>query len=84
MALGSISVVVGTTPTFLGSIDKSATIDNKNAASVFVGGPDVTTTNGVDIAPTTATLRPAVVFGTGKLYAVSAAGGGTAIRVLLS
>jgi hypothetical protein len=82
MALGSVTSVVGTTPTFIGSVSKTVTIQNKNAASIFVGGPDVTTTNGIEIPTTTTGL--VTIECIGKVYAISAAGGGTAARFLLS
>jgi hypothetical protein len=68
MALGSASVVVGTTPTKLAQFDTSVFLQN-GAADIFVGGANVTTTVGVKVVATTGTLQ---FRGKGTLYGVCA------------
>jgi hypothetical protein len=83
MALNSIAVTVATTPTKLCTIDTAALIQNKDAASIFVDGPAVTTSTGLEI-PTT-TTGSVQVRAKGNLYAISAAGTSAgAVRVLSS
>jgi hypothetical protein len=77
MALGSVSVSVGTSPTKLGNIDTGATVQ-AGAADIFLGGATVTATTGVKVATTT-TLT---VFGHGQLYAVTSAGTSTTLALL--
>jgi hypothetical protein len=73
---------VGTTPTSLGSIAVGMYITNTDAASIFIGGPKVTTTTGIPVVATTGTLQ---VFGVGTVYAVSAAGTAAgAVKCLIS
>jgi len=81
MAFGHSNVTVATTPTKLASVSESIYIFNGDAAAIFIGGPNVTTTTGVSVAATNGTLQLNNV--TGTVYAVSAAGtSANAVKVL--
>lgn len=83
MAFGHANVTVGTTPTLLASVSRSIYIENGDAAAIFIGGPNVTTTTGKSIAATSGTFQSGDLVG--KVYAVSAAGtSANAVRVLFS
>jgi hypothetical protein len=82
MAFGNVAVTVGTVPTLLAQMQRSAFIANTDAAAIFVGGPTVTAATGVPVALTSGTLK---VDGVGKVYAISAAGTAAgAVKVVYS
>jgi len=87
------NVTVGTTPTLLFTLPKSAiytavSIQNRDSAAVYVGDASITAASGANgghyIAPTTGTFQ---IWASGgdKVYAVSSAGTTTgAVSVLYS
>jgi hypothetical protein len=86
MAFGHNNVTVGTTPTLLGRPTNSVYIFNSDAAAIFVGGADVTTSGarrGLSVALTNGTLQINNI--NGPIYAISAAGtSANAVQVLFS
>jgi hypothetical protein len=83
MAFGGVAKTVATTPTLLGQPTNVIYIANTDAAAIFVGGSNVTTTTGVSVAATTGTLQ--LTGANGPVYAVSAAGTSAgAVKCLIS
>jgi hypothetical protein len=77
-AVGTGAAVILPAQPFSQPGTSSVVISNLNASvgSIFVGGPAVTVTTGVEVAKGTNLVLPAV---SGVLYAIAAAGGNTAV-----